>query len=279
MHKVRTVLKKAFTPITIMLIPHTDKKSLSIKIPSIGIFVSIILWFIGTVYVFSVAIDAFEYNRMQQKLDYYSSQFMEMKSSMIALKKAETEFRSLFSVKSKEKILESLDTSDTGSIDMESLKQEIKLSMETIGEIKDYLSQQRDLYVSTPKGWPVDGGHISSSFGSRNHPRSGDHQFHSGVDIAAEPGKPVKATADGIVSFSGWSGGSGNLVALEHGFGYSTYYAHNKLLVVKVGQKVKRGDIIGYIGSTGNSTGPHVHYEVWRDSKPMNPSAYLEGRS
>ena len=279
MHKVRTVLKKAFTPITIMLIPHTDKKSLSIKIPSIGIFVSIILWFIGTVYVFSMAIDALEYNRMQQKLDYYSSQFMEMKSSMIALKKAEIEFRRLFSVKSKEKILESLDTSDTGSIDMESLKQEIKLSMETIGEIKDYLSQQRDLYVSTPRGWPVEGGHISSSFGSRNHPRSGDHQFHSGVDIAADPGKPVIATADGIVSFSGWSGGSGNLVALEHGFGYSTYYAHNKMLVVKVGQKVKRGDIIGYIGSTGNSTGPHVHYEVWRDSKPMDPSAYLEGRS
>jgi murein DD-endopeptidase MepM/ murein hydrolase activator NlpD len=279
MHRVRTVLKKAFTPITIMLIPHTDKKSLSIKIPSIGIFVSIILWFIGTVYVFSVAIDAFEYNRMQQKLDYYSSQFMEMKSSMIALKKAETEFRRLFSVKSKEKVLESLDTSDTGSIDMESLKHEIQLSMETIGEIKDYLSQQRDIYVSTPKGWPVDGGHISSPFGSRNHPKSGDYQFHSGVDIAAEPGTPVKATADGIVSFSGWSGGSGNLVALEHGFGYSTYYAHNKMLVVKVGQKVKRGDIIGYIGSTGNSTGPHVHYEVWRDSKPMNPSAYLEGRS
>ena len=279
MHRVRTVLKKAFTPITIMLIPHTDRKSLSIKIPSIGIFVSIILWFIGTVYVFSVAIDAFEYNRMQQKLDYYSSQFMEMKSSMIALKKAETEFRRLFSVKSKEKVLESLDTSDTGSIDMESLKHEIQLSMETIGEIKDYLSQQRDMYVSTPKGWPVDDGRISSPFGSRNHPKSGDYQFHSGVDIASDPGKPVKATADGIVSFSGWSGGSGNLVALEHGFGYSTYYAHNKMLVVKVGQKVKRGDIIGYIGSTGNSTGPHVHYEVWRDSKPMNPSAYLEGRS
>lgn len=278
MHRVRTVLKKAFTPITIMLIPHTDRKSLSIKVPSIGIFVSIILWFIGTVYVFSMAIDAFEYNRMQQKLDYYSSQFMEMKSSMIALKKAETEFRRLFSVKSKEKVLESLDTSDAGSIDMESLKHEIQLSMETIGEIKDYLSQQRDMYVSTPRGWPVDG-RISSAFGRRNHPKSGDYQFHSGVDIAADPGKPVKATADGIVSFSGWSGGSGNLVALEHGFGYSTYYAHNKMLVVKLGQKVKRGDIIGYIGSTGNSTGPHVHYEVWRDSKPMNPSDYLEGRS
>jgi murein DD-endopeptidase MepM/ murein hydrolase activator NlpD len=279
MHRARKVLKKAFTPITIMLIPHTNRKSLSIRVPSIGILASIILWFIGTVYVFSVAIDALEYNRMKEKLNYYSSQFMEMKSTMMALKKAEAEFQRLFSFKSKEKVLESLDTSDTGSIDMESLKQEIKLSMETIGEIKDYLSQQRDLYVSTPKGWPVDQGHITSQFGRRNHPKSGEYQFHSGVDIAAEPGRPVKATADGIVSFSGWSGGSGNLVALEHGFGYSTYYAHNKMLIVKVGQKVKRGDIIGYIGSTGNSTGPHVHYEVWRESRPMNPADYLEGRS
>ena len=279
MYRIRTVLKKAFTPITIMLIPHTDRKSLSIKIPSIGIFVSIILWFIGTVYVFSVAIDAFEYNRMKQKLNYYSSQFMEMKSTMLALKKAETEFQRLFSFKSREKVLESLDTSDTGSIDMETLKQEIKLSMETIGEIKDYLSQQHNLYVSTPKGWPVDDGHITSPFGSRDHPRSGTYQFHTGIDIAADPGRPIKATADGIVSFAGWSGGSGNLVALEHGFGYSTYYAHNKVLAVKLGQKVKRGDIIGYIGSTGNSTGPHVHYEVWQESKPMNPSSYLEGRS
>ncbi|NJD55648.1 MAG: M23 family metallopeptidase [Nitrospirae bacterium] len=279
MHRIRTVLKKAFTPITIMLIPHTNRKSLSIRVPSVGILASIILWFIGTVYVFSIAIDALEYERMKQKLNYYSSQFIEMKSTMMALKKAEAEFQRLFSFKSKEKVLESLDTSDTGSIDMESLKQEIKLSMETIGEIKDYLSQQHDLYVSTPKGWPVDQGHITSPFGGRDHPRSGEYQFHSGVDIAAEPGRPVKATADGIVSFSGWSGGSGNLVALEHGFGYSTYYAHNKMLAVRVGQKVKRGDIIGYIGSTGNSTGPHVHYEVWRESKPMNPSNYLEGRS
>jgi murein DD-endopeptidase MepM/ murein hydrolase activator NlpD len=203
---------------------------------------------------------------------------MEINSTMAALKKAEAEFQKLFSLKSKEKVLESIDMSDTGSIDMENLKQQVKISMETIGEIKDYLSQQRSLYVSTPKGWPVDG-NITSPFGKRAHPRTREVQFHTGIDIAAEPGKPVKATADGIVSFADWSGGSGNLAAIEHGFGFSTYYAHNKMLTVKVGQKVKRGDIIGYIGSTGNSTGPHVHYEVWSNGKPVNPSHYIEGRS
>ncbi|MDP2156235.1 MAG: M23 family metallopeptidase [Nitrospirota bacterium] len=277
MYRVRKVLKKAFTPITIMLIPHTSRKSFSIKVPSVGVLASVILWFIGTVYVFSVAIDAFEYQRMKDKLNYYSSQFMEIKTTIAGLKKAEGDFQKLFSLKSREKVLEHIDTSDTGSIDMEQLMQQIKISMSTVGEIKEYMSQQRDLYISTPKGWPVEG-RITSGFGKREHPRSGEPQFHSGIDIASDPGRPVRATADGIVSFAEWSGGSGNLVALEHGFGFSTYYAHNKMLNVKIGQKVKRGDIIGYIGSTGNSTGPHVHYEVWREGKPMNPLTYIEGR-
>jgi murein DD-endopeptidase MepM/ murein hydrolase activator NlpD len=279
MYKVRRLLKRAFTPITIMLIPHTARKSVSIKVPSIGIPVSIILWFVGMGYVFSISVNALEYNDMKQKVNYYSAQFVEMQSTVLALKKAEAEFQKLFSFKSKEKVLESIDTSDTGSIDMEHLKEQIKLSYESVGEIKEYLMQQHDRYVATPKGWPVNGGHITSFFGNREHPRSGARQFHTGVDIAAESGRPVKATADGIVSFADWSGGSGNLVAIEHGFGFSTYYAHNRKLNVRIGQTVKRGDVIGYIGSTGNSTGPHVHYEVWKDGKPLNPSGYLDGRA
>jgi murein DD-endopeptidase MepM/ murein hydrolase activator NlpD len=278
MHRVRTFIKKAFTPITIMLIPHSDAKSLRIKVPSIGILASIVVWSIGMAYVFSVAIDTFEYHRMKTKLDYYSGQFMELKSTISALKKTEIEFNKLFSLKSREKVLENIDTSDNGSLDMENLKKQIANTMETVGEIKDYLSQQRDLYVATPKGWPVEG-HITSAFGAREHPSSGEDEFHNGMDIAAEPGRPVKATADGIVSFSGWSGGSGNLVALAHGLGYSTFYGHNRMVAVKVGQKVKRGQVIGYIGSTGNSTGPHVHYEVWLDGRPVNPDKYLSGRS
>lgn len=278
MQRIKLLFKKAFTPITIMFIPHSDVKALRIKIPSIGILASVILWFIGMVYVFSVAVDAFEYNRMKERVNFYSGQFLEMKKTMSSLKNAESEFRRLFSFKSKERVLESIDTSDNGSIDMESLKDQIKLTMESVGEIKDYLSQQRDLYVSTPRGWPVVG-RISSPYGYREHPKTETRDFHSGMDIAADPGLSVKATADGIVSFAGWSGESGNLVALEHGFGYSTFYAHNKKVVVKVGQKIKRGDVISYVGSTGNSTGPHLHYEVWKEGKVLNPLDFIERRS
>ena len=278
MQKIRALLRKAFIPITIMFIPHSDVKTLRIKIPSIGILISILLWFIGTLYVFSVAIDAFEYNRMKEKLNYYSGQFLEIRKTMVSLKNTEAEFRRLFSFKTKERVLENIDTSDSGSIDMESLKEQIKATMERTGEIKDYLSQQRDLFLSTPKGWPVSG-NTSSPYGYRVHPKTGIRDFHSGMDIAAAPGLPVKATADGIVSYAGWSGGSGNLVALEHGAGFSTFYAHNKSVAVTVGQRVKRGDIISFVGSTGNSTGPHLHYEIWRDGKALDPSIFIEGRS
>jgi len=277
-HKIKSLLKKAFTPVTIMLIPHSNTKPLNLKMPSIGIFVSIVLWFIGTIYVLSVAVDTFEYQNMKKKVNYYSQQFLELSTTISALKMAENEFKRLFSLGSKEKVIENIDTSNRGSIDIENLKEQIKKTTETVGEIQDYLRLQKDLYLTTPKGFPV-AGNISSNYGNREHPRSGKDEFHSGIDISASPGNPIRATADGIVSFSGWSGGSGNLVVLEHGFGFSTFYAHNKMNTVKVGQKVNRGDVIGYIGSTGNATGPHVHYEVWKDGKSVNPNTYIKGRS
>jgi murein DD-endopeptidase MepM/ murein hydrolase activator NlpD len=278
MQKIRGLLKKAFTPVTIMLIPHSDAKSLRLKIPSIGIVASVILWAVGTAYVFSLAVDSFEYQKMQQKLAYYTEQFSELKSTMASLRESENEFKKLFSASTKEQVLKNLDTTDTGSVDLEELKKQIKLTMETVGGIKDYLSEQKDVYVATPRGWPVDG-HITSPFGERIQPITGRDEFHSGVDIAAEPGSSVRATADGVVSFAGWSGPNGNLVVLEHGLGFSTFYAHNRMVAVKVGQKVRRGDVISYLGSTGNSTGPHVHYEVWHDGKAVNPAKYLSGRS
>ncbi len=278
MHKIKTFLKKAFTPVTIMFIPHSNKKPLNLKIPSIGILVSIVLWFIGTVYVFSVAVNAFEYQAMKKKLNYYSNQFLEWEGTMSALKNTEKEFKRLLSLGSREKVLENIDTSYSGSIDMENLKQEIEKSMKTVSEIKNYLNIQKDLYCATPKGIPVEGS-ISSPYGKRQNPKSGVAEFHTGLDISAHSGNPVRATANGIVSFSGWNGGNGNLVVLEHGFGFSTFYAHNRMNAVKIGQKVKRGDVIGYIGSTGRSTGPHVHYEIWKNGNPVNPNNFTEGRS
>ncbi len=278
MRRARTLFKKAFTPVTIMLIPHSNRRAVNLKVPSIGVLLSIALWFIGTVFVLSVAVDAFEYKRMKDKLNFYSAQFFELRSTISSLQKAETELTKLFSFKTKEQVLQNLDTSDSGSLDMDNLKEQIKITMESVGEIKDFMSQQKDIYLATPTGWPVQG-HVTSPFGEREHPQSGETKFHTGIDIGANPGSPVRATADGIVSFSGWSGGGGNLAVLEHGLGFSTYYAHNRMVVVKVGQKIKRGDIIAYVGSTGNSTGPHLHYEIIREGKAINPLKYLQGRS
>lgn len=274
-HKIKGIFKKAFTPVTIMLVPHSKARPVNLKIPFIGIFASVIFFFFGIVYVFSIAVNTFEYYRMKDNLAYYSHEFTELKSTIHTLKNAEAEFKRLFSLGTKEKVLESINASDTGSLDMENLKQQIKITAETVGEIKDYLKIQKDIYLATPRGMPVAGA-ISSSYGKRKNPRNGGDDYHTGIDISTSSGDPVRATADGIVSFSGWNGGSGNLVVLEHGHGYSTFYAHNKALAVKVGQKVRKGDVIGYVGSTGYSTGPHVHYEIWKNGNPVNPVEYMK---
>ncbi len=275
MRKPRNFIRRLFTPITIMLLPHNNKKPYSFKLPSAAIILFFVSWLAFTGYVISVGVTTKEYSAIKEKLDFYYGQFIELRTTINSIKKAETEFKRLFSMESKEDIFETLDVSDTGSLDMDLLKKQIERTMETVGEIKDYLRQQRDIYFATPIGMPVDEGYISSNFGWRTHPVSGKRNFHSGIDVAAWPGSPVRATADGIVSFAGWSGGSGKLVVIEHGFGFTTCYAHNKRIVVKVGQRVKRGDVIAYVGSTGNTTGPHVHYEVWIDKKPVNAKTFL----
>lgn len=274
MDKLKGLIKRLFTPITIMMVPHTSRKAFNIKMPFAGILAFVAIAFIGVAYVLSIAVDTLEYHSMKERLNYYKVQFLDLKTTIFSLKKAESEFKRLFSLGSKEDVLEGLNISDTGSLDMDVLKEQIRQTMERVGEIKDYLRAQKDIYMATPKGFPVNG-RITSNFSERLHPITGERDFHTGVDISTSPEDPVHVTGDGIVSFSGWSSGSGNLVVIEHGFGYSTFYAHNKRNTVRVGQTVKRGDIIAYVGSTGNTTGPHLHYEVWKNGKPVNPRQYM----
>ena len=128
-----------------------------------------------------------------------------------------------------------------------------------------------DTPVTTPTGWPTNG-FISSGYGLRWN----GAEFHQGIDIAAEMGTPIVATADGVVTLAGWNaGGYGNMVDIDHGSGVSTRYGHASAVVVTPGQRVRRGQIIAYVGSTGHSTGPHLHYEVRLSGQPVNPSSYL----
>jgi murein DD-endopeptidase MepM/ murein hydrolase activator NlpD len=135
---------------------------------------------------------------------------------------------------------------------------------------------ERDLKKhATPSGWPVSSGYITSKFGYRKHPIYKRSKFHAGVDFASKRGTPVLATADGVVAFSGWQSGYGRLVEVRHMDGLVTRYAHNQKNLVKEGDLVKKGDTIAKLGSTGRSTGPHVHFEVRKNGKAVNPLKYV----
>jgi len=148
-------------------------------------------------------------------------------------------------------------------------KQETSLQM-----LIEYFEDKRSLYASTPSIWPVRGW-VTSPFGNRTSPFSGIVKFHEGIDIAAQTGMPIMAPADGVVIKAGFSTGYGNMVEISHGYGIKTVFAHNSRLNVKAGQRVKRGDVISYVGDSGSSTGPHLHYEVRLNGLPVNPTKYM----
>jgi murein DD-endopeptidase MepM/ murein hydrolase activator NlpD len=278
MYKLRLLLKKIHTPITIMLIPHSRSSSRSLRIPVVAAAVFCVMACVGAVFSVSLTIQALDYYRMKSEYARMAKHFTEMESTMASLKKSESQFRQLFSLGSRKEVLKNLDTaSEDGSIDVETLKREVNASMAAVEEIKNYLAKEQDVFLASPSGWPA-AGKISSGFGMRVHPRDGVRRMHTGLDITMPRGTALHATADGVVSFADRSGGNGNIVVIEHGHGLSTVYAHNTRNSVKAGQTVKRGEVIAYSGSTGVSTGPHVHYEVWRNGQSVNPEPFLEGK-
>ena len=129
--------------------------------------------------------------------------------------------------------------------------------------------------AAIPSQMPVAARALTSGFGMRGHPLLGGRRAHSGIDLAAPAGSPIVATSDGQVSWADWAGGYGIAVAVEHGGGYQTRYAHMSRVNVAPGQQVRKGDVIGYVGSTGLSTGPHLHYEVRVNGQAVNPVPML----
>ena len=127
---------------------------------------------------------------------------------------------------------------------------------------------------SAPNLWPVEGP-VTGSFGERIDPFNGEGAFHSGIDISAAVGQPIIAPADGVVIFADYLGGYGRAVMIVHGHGISTRYGHLASFAVSPGEQVHRGDVIGYVGLSGRSTGPHLHYEVRINNTPVNPYKYL----
>jgi murein DD-endopeptidase MepM/ murein hydrolase activator NlpD len=158
--------------------------------------------------------------------------------------------------------------------DLEALGQEITSRERSFRQLKDLLEAKRSVLASTPTIWPVRG-LITAGYGYRLSPFTGQREMHEGLDIAAPFGSPIMATADGIVSFVRPLGSFGNVVFINHGHGLTTFYAHASSFRVKEGQPVKRGQIVAYVGTSGRTTGPHVHYEVQANGTTVNPLKYI----
>ena len=140
--------------------------------------------------------------------------------------------------------------------------------------VRSDVDKRNQLAAATPSIWPTHGW-LSSSMGNRADPLTGEKDFHPGLDISAVKGDPVYSTADGRVTHVASAGNYGNLVIVDHGYGLETRYGHLSVFKVTIGQKVKRGDLLGLVGSTGRTTGPHLHYEVRANGRILNPLQLL----
>lgn len=156
------------------------------------------------------------------------------------------------------------------------ISQMIAEKKNTIASLLEEVEGRGGTLAAFPDKWPVDGGEISSGYGGRTAPIGSGYDWHPGIDIAVDFGAPVYASGAGVVEMAGWNGGYGRYVRIDHGNGYASAYGHMSGLAVSAGQRVAKGEIIGFAGSTGYSTGPHVHFEVLADGQNIDPYYLLK---
>lgn len=234
-----------------------------------------------------------ENDRLGDGYNQLSKELREVRQQMRDLEKRDNEvYRSIFEAnpipdsaraKAQEKvqqaaIIESMTGNQLYRSLLESinqLKNRIALQNKSYGEINERIKNKEKILAATPAIQPVsnkDLDRIASGFGYRIDPIYKTIKLHAGLDFTAPTGTPIYATADGVVTVSGFSdGGYGNHVVINHGYGYETLYGHMSRIKARRGQKVTRGEVIGYVGSTGKSTGPHLHYEVHKNGQKIDP--------
>jgi hypothetical protein len=300
-HRIRSYFKKK---ITFMVLPNDGSQPIQINLPLVVIHLTV-LWILGlmvwTGWIISRDVNYRLANLTEQRFKTHMQEVLiELETNRVMLSRmasVDTQFRKLLKLGDRKKVMEYVGKGGPAEEDSPSFSQVMQKKndelMAKVGaglkitsqqasqqeasfqEINAFLNKQRSIQASVPCIWPVKGW-VTSGFGSRASPLTGEPGRHMGVDIANEANTPIRATADGIVTYAGWElGGYGRLVSVEHGYGYSTRYGHCCRLEVKVGDDVKQGQVVGYVGSTGRSTGSHCHYEVRIHGVPVDPEKYL----
>jgi len=291
--------------LTFMLIPSSTGISKQMSIPTAAIYISVaavvcllcLSFFLSAEY-FAGKVNENELEQLRAEnkslLDKYEQMrwnMAEVENRYSDLVKKEVTIRSLFDLPAVDEGERQLGIGGPSSPHLESMSplrkaayatevevdRLLKLSkfeLEKYGEVEQSLNNIKDRLAHTPSIWPTKGWK-SRGFGMKHDPFTGYKQMHRGIDIANHTGTPIIATADGVVRGTGRATGMGKLLTIDHGYGFKTRYGHLSEIKVKNGQRVKRGDVIALMGSTGYSTGPHLHYEVIRNGQFFNPMKYI----
>ncbi|MFQ5866612.1 MAG: M23 family metallopeptidase [bacterium] len=292
--------------LTVLLIPHDKSRPLRTSI-SVGLIFSVLILWISSVtwsvFIINREIDYRETARanrvLREKAEYFAKSLAKDRDLLCELREMDTQLRGLLHMKNPKDIIElgaiggpSIDdqlsiasvlqnenglSKELFQMNVKELKREAWERKQSFHEISDFLTYERSLLLATPAIWPIFG-RVTSGYGWRRHPLTAKREFHHAIDIANLKGTPVRATADGRVVLAGWQGTFGRSVMIDHGHGFSTRYSHNSTILVKPREKVKRGQIIALVGSTGIVTAPHLHYEVWYKGKPVNPLLYVKSK-
>jgi len=294
---------------TVMIIPHTGDgpKSLKLSIRFLR-FVSVILILSMTfsfVWVFDYTYmknqnESLNYTKVENEkiIDEYSKDYLSLyqdiqiiSEKMIEIEELENQVRmqngfdptkSYFSKNNQNALVDqdktrvqasTLNVNDAKET-VEEIKEAIPEKEKSLNELVILMEDRNEALLSIPSLYPA-AGRVTSRFGYRRDPITGRTAFHEGYDIASSYGTPIYATADGVVTFSGRNGGYGNEIIINHGNGFETVYAHNSRNIAKEGDFIRKGQVIAYMGSTGRSTGAHLHYEIRRYGTQVNPANYL----
>lgn len=286
---------------TIMIIPHSEDSPLVFKLPitiiqMIGVFLLAVVMItisFATRYVYMInsldELDALRQENLSKsgQIENLAKETQNLLEKFEEIKELERRLRSLTDDEVVKEADEreglnnflfathrGLTTLERASRSLNKINFELPDKTDNMTDIITDIEEKNRRLAATPSGWPTRG-RITSPFGYRRNPVTGRMHHHTGVDIANVTGTPIFATANGTVSFAAFRGGYGNLIIIEHGYGYTTYYAHLSRISVRPFQIVSRGQVIGYMGSTGQSTAPHLHYEVRFRGNPVNPINYM----
>lgn len=291
--------------ITFMIVPHDSAKGVvNFKLPEWLVYSIVAVFFVSIVVVGSsivyssmMARKLIHYRIMLQvneeqkgRIDFFAGEVGQLKKALKELVDRDTELRRLLGLRIKDnknlnemlaaKKMQSqvslLDNMTNYKIDkitneLSYLNDSVKQSRESLRSLQQTVTYLKSRFAVTPSIWPIYG-RVVSGFGYRYLPWRG---MHTGIDITAWFGNPVRSTASGVVVYSGWKGGFGKTIIIDHGYGIQTLYGHNSKLMVSVGQRVAKGQIISQVGATGFATGPHCHYEIRKNNYAVSPMRYL----